>query len=228
MSQTAVFPLVGAVLGAILLAGCSSGPATPPSETYTSREEGFSVTYPSDWVKSTTGFGMNVSLTPPDQTGGTAFRDLIFVRVEGLAEEMPLDDFFSVKVARGAKAMADYKEIEKGAVKLNGQDARRLMWSYSHNETPVTSMAYFLVSGRRGYMIAGSAQVDRFAHRKASFEAVMSTFKVEGAQPAPAAPETPAPAAAPAPAETPAPAAEKPATPPAPAAAPAPAAPAEK
>ena len=188
-----------AVLAAICLAGC--GPEAPKSETYASQAQGFSVTFPADWGKTTGGLGMDLALRPPDQADGEAFRDVLFVHVEGLAEAMPLDDFFAVKAARGKKAMPDYKEIEKGAVELNGQDARRLVWSYTHAETPVQTMAYFLVSGSRGYMIAGSARAERFAQRQAAFEGIMATFKVEGAAaPAPAPTGAAAPSAAPAPA----------------------------
>jgi hypothetical protein len=173
-----------AVLAAIGLAGC--GPEAPKSETYASQSQGFSVTFPPDWAKTGGGAGMNLALRPPDQAEGEAFRDVLFVHVERLTDAMPLDDFFAVKSALGKKAMPDYKEIEKGAVKLNGQDARRLVWSYTDGETPVQTMAYFLVSGSRGYMIAGSAQAERFAQRKAAFEGILATFKVEGAAPAPA------------------------------------------
>jgi len=172
----------------LVLAGCA--PEPPASETYASPPEGFSVTYPSDWNKETGGYGMNLSLTAPGQADPNVFRDVVFVRVESLPGAMPLDDFFAVKVARGKEVMPDYKEIEKDPVRLNGQDARRLVWSYTHNETPVQSMAYFLVSGARGYMIAGSAQVERFSPRRPAFEAIMATFKVEGA-PAPATPAAP-------------------------------------
>jgi hypothetical protein len=171
---------LAAFVGAMVAAGCSSGPATPATETYTSEILGFSVTFPTDWSKSTGGYGMDLALMPPGQTDVTVFRDLVFVRAEALAEPMPLDDFFAVKMARGAKAMPGYAQIEKGPVKLNGQDARRAVWSYTHGDVPVMTMAYFLVSGGRGYMIAGSAHVDRFAQRKPGFDQVMATFKVTG------------------------------------------------
>jgi hypothetical protein len=180
MFKTAGFPVgAAAVLAALVLAGC--GPETPKSETYASKELGFSVTFPSDWEKSAGGYGMDLALRPPDQADVNVFRDTLFVRAEGLADAMPLEGFFAAKAAGGAKVMPDYKQIEKGAVKLNGQDARRLVWSYTHSGTPVQTMAYFLVSGRRGYMIAASARVDRFAQRKAAFEEIMATFKVEAA-----------------------------------------------
>jgi hypothetical protein len=205
MSGTAGSSLgAAAVLAAIFLAGC--GPEAPKSETYASQALGFSVTFPAEWAKTTGGLGMDLALRPPDQADEETFRDVLFVHVERLADAMPLDDFFAVKAARGAKAMPDYKEIEKGAVKLNGQDARRLVWSYTHEETPVQTMAYFLVSGNRGYMIAGSARAERFSQRKAAFEGIMATLKVEGAAaPAPAA--APTGAAAPSSAPAPAPAA---------------------
>jgi hypothetical protein len=218
MSRIAVFPLVAAaVLAALVAAGCGS--EKPKTETYVSQDRGFSVTFPCDWQKSTTGYGMDLEVVPPNQADSGGFRDALFVRVEGIGKTMSLDEFFVAKVAKMAAVVPDFKEIEKGPTNLNGQDARRLVWSYAHGNTPVQSMAYFLVSGQRGYTIAGSARVDRFAQREPAFEEVMATFKVEGA-PAAAAPAAPAattPPAAPA-----APAPDKPAAPAAPADSPAP------
>jgi hypothetical protein len=218
MSRIAMFPLgAAAVLAALVAAGCGS--EKPKTETYASQERGFSVTFPCDWQKSTTGYGMDLEVVPPNQVDSGGFRDALFVRVEGIGKTMLLDEFFAAKVAKMAAVVPEFKEIEKGPTNLNGQDARRLVWSYAHGNTPVQSMAYFLLSGQRGYTIAGSARVDRFAQRTPAFEEVMATFKVEGA-PAAAAPAAPAattPPAAPA-----ASAPDKPAAPPAPADSPAP------
>jgi hypothetical protein len=186
-ARSIVLLAAAAAVAALVAGGCSSEPAKPKAETYTSQAEGFALTFQSDWKKST-GYGMNLEVMPPGQDNPNAFRDDIFVRVEGLAEALPLEDYFAIKVAKGAKNMPDYKEIEKSSVKLGGLDARKLVWSYTNGETPVTCTAYFLVKGTKGFMVAGQASADRFAQREAEFEQVMSTFRLLGdeAVPAPA------------------------------------------
>jgi hypothetical protein len=183
------------VLGGLAAGGCES-PA-PKSETYTSDVEGFALTFPSDWTKSTSGRGMNLEILPPDQTDAGVFRDDIIVRVEGLAEVMPLEDFAAVKIAKVAKNVPGYKEITKDAVKVGGQDVRRLIFSYTNPnyDASVTSLTYFLVSGNRGYTVTANAATERFPARKAQFEEILGTFKLLGG---PSAAPSAAPAAAPA------------------------------
>jgi hypothetical protein len=185
------------MLGGLAAGGC--GEPAPTAYTYTSEQEGFSLTFPSDWTKSTGGYGMNLEIQPPGQDDPNVFRDDIFVRVETLPATMPVEDYCAVKIAKGVKKMPDYKEINKSATKLCGQDAWRLTYSYRNPnfDTPVTSVTYFLTSGMRGYVIAANAGSDKFAERKAKFEEILWTFKLLGeAAPAPAVPA--APAAAPA------------------------------
>ena len=184
------------VLGGLAGGGCTGEPA-PTTITYSSPEEGFSLAYPSDWKKSA-GYGMNLEIQPPGQDDPNVFRDDIFVRVEGMPAPMPVEDYFAAKVAKGVKNMPDYKEITKAATKLCGQDAWRLTYSYTNPnyDSKVTSIAYFLTSGKRGYMIAANADPERFDERKAKFEEILWTFKLIGSA-APAAAPAEAPAATP-------------------------------
>ena len=197
-----ILAVAALMLGGLAAGGC--GEAAPTAYTYTSEQEGFSLTFPSDWPKSTGGYGMNLEIQPPGQDDPNVFRDDIFIRVETLPAAMPVEDYCAVKIAKGVKKMPDYKEISKSATKLCGQDAWRLTYSYKNPtyDTPVTSITYFLSSGMRGYVIAANAGSDKFAERKAKFEEILWTFKLLGA-PA-AAPAAPAAAPAEAPAAAPA------------------------
>ncbi|MBM4018601.1 MAG: DUF1795 domain-containing protein [Planctomycetes bacterium] len=190
MLRTVPAALVAALAAAMAAAGCDSKPAAPTTETFTSQAQGFSLTFPADWRKSTPGYGMDLEIIPPDQKDPNVFRDDIFVRVEGLADPMPLEDYFDVKVAKGVKNMPDYKEIEKGPARLGGTDARRLVYSYVNDDTPVTSITYFVVSGLRGYIVAANVVTDRFRDRRIQFEEIVQTFRLLN-QPPPAPAEAP-------------------------------------
>jgi hypothetical protein len=182
------------ILCGLAAGGC--GEPAPTTTTYTNAQEGFSLTFPSDWKKSTSGYGMNLEIVPPGQNDPNVFRDDIFVRVENMADAMPIEDYFAVKVAKGVRNMPDYKEIAKGAVNVGGQDGRYLIYSYTNSiyDVQVTSITYFLTSGARGYIIAANGVAFRFHERKAAFEEILKTFKLLGA----AAPAAAAPDAAPA------------------------------
>ncbi|MCX5655435.1 MAG: PsbP-related protein [Planctomycetota bacterium] len=185
------------ILGGLAAGGC--GEAQPASEIYTSPQEGFSLTFPSDWKKSTSGYGMNLEIQPPGQNDPNVFRDDIFVRVEEMGKAMPVEDCIRVKIAKGVKVMPDYKEISREPVQVGGRDARRLIYSYKNPnyDVEVTSITYFLTSGTRGYTVAANAVSERFPQRKAQFEEVLGTFRLLGATAAPATAPT-APSAAPA------------------------------
>jgi hypothetical protein len=190
--------MTAVILGGLAAGGCESQ-SGPTTETYMSFPEGFSLKFPADWKKSIGGRGMNLEIVPPDQKDPNIFRDDIFVRVETMAEAMPVEDYFAVKVAKGVKNMPDYKEIARGSVNIGGRDGRYLTYSYTNTnyDVPVTSITYFLTSGTRGYMVAANAGSERFPELKARFEEILGTFKLLDAPIAPA--EAPAaPAAAPA------------------------------
>ena len=190
-----VLAVAALMLGGLAGGGCTGEPA-PTTSIYSNPQEGFSLAFPSDWKKSTSGYGMNLEIQPPGQTDPNVFHDDIFVRVENMPETMAGEDYFAVKVAKGVKNMPDYKEISKGQTKLCGQDAWRLTYSYTNPNynSQVTSITYFLTSGTRGYMIAANAGSERFAARKAPFEEILWTFKLLGV---PAAAPAAAPAATP-------------------------------
>jgi len=169
------------VLGALAAGGCGE-PAAPASETYASEPEGFALTFPSDWTKSTSGHGMNLEIIPADQQDASVFRDDIIVRAEGLPKEMPLEEFAAAKVKAVANSLLDYKEIAKGPMKVGGQEARSLTFSYTNPnfKVSVTSMACFLVSGKRGFTVTANAATERFPARKARFEEILGTFRLLG------------------------------------------------
>jgi len=173
-----------AMLVVLSAGGC--GPSQPQAQTHANPEKGFTITYPGTWHESTYGHGADVEIMPIDEDDPNVFRDNVLVRVESLRDPLTAEEYAGIKIAKGATIMPDYKEIEKGAGTLGGIEARRLVYSYTHGETPVTSIAYFAVSGRHGYMVLGSAVSNRFEEFKPTLEGIIATFRLTQA---PAAPE---------------------------------------
>jgi len=164
------------VLGAMLACG---GESQPPFQTHTNSLKGFAITYPTTWKESTFGHGADVEIMPAEEDDPNVFRDNVLVHVETLPKPMALEDYFSLKIDKGVKVMPEYKEIEKGPATLGATEARRLVYSYRHGNTLVTSIAYFTTSGQRGFMVLGSAVSENFQKFKPQLESIIATFKIE-------------------------------------------------
>jgi hypothetical protein len=160
------------------LAGCSG--SAPVS--YVDKESGYSMAYPGDWRKLSGSAGMDLKLVPADQTNPNVPRDTVLVHVETVDQPLSLETYFEAKAkaAEAAAPQVEFKETEKSFVTLNGQEARRLVYSMLGSQGRITSMVWFLVKGNRGYMILASAPTDRFDAVKPKFEEIAGHFKLEG------------------------------------------------
>jgi len=169
-----------AALVASVLGGCSP-PATPPNQQYIDKEKGFEITYPGDWKRWTGGIGQDLEIIPSDQTNPNVFRDNLLVHVETVPAGTTLEGFFASKVAATQRAdpEVEYQEIERLPVVLGSEDAQRLVYSMRHDGTQVTSAAFFLVRGGRGYTILCTAASEQFDKRRPEFEKIVGTFKLE-------------------------------------------------
>jgi len=168
------------VLGAL---GCESKPEAPQAWTHTDERQGFSVTVPPGWRSWGGSLSGDFVVMPADQTDPNVYRDNFLVHLEQLPPDMTLESFFGVKAAAGGRAPPEvaYKEIERGPAMVGGVEARRLVYSANIGETPVMSMACFLVAGGRGYSLIGAAATERFPAHKADFDGMISSFKLLGA-----------------------------------------------
>lgn len=175
----AVLVLAGVVAVTLFAAGCApKEPPKPEPNVIVNKFKGFSITYPGDWKTWEGGRGTDVEGYPPDQTDPNVLRDMLFVYVEDLPGALSLDEYAQVKSAHGTKVLPEYKEEETTSAELSGVPAKRVVYSAVMADTRVTSLAYFLVSGKRGYMIIGSADESRFAERKGEFEKIAATLKL--------------------------------------------------
>ena len=166
-----------AILAALALGGCRAEPSPPPQPlTYTSAENGFSLTFPGDWRSWEGGYGTALEIMPPGQTDPNIFRDIVLVSIETLPDPLTPEEYLGIKAAKGARAMADYAELERSTVALNGRPAGRLVYSCTVNGESVHSIAYFLVKRNRGYTLLASAALQRLPLRKAEFETIASSF----------------------------------------------------
>ena len=166
-----------ALLAVLSAGGCQPEPPPPPQpKTYTSTENGFSMTFPGDWRSWEGGYGTVLEVMPPGQVDPNVFRDIVLVSIETLPDPLTPEEYMAIKAAKGAQVMADYAELERSPVTLNGRPAGRLVYSSTINAEPVTSIAYFLVKGNRGYTLVAGAALQRFPLRKADFEKVASSF----------------------------------------------------
>ena len=187
--------LAAVVLAGLAVAGCQGGPESPKAQTFTSQAEGYSITYPGDWRQFKGGPTSDFSAIPLDQTDLSGVFDNLLVHTEMLKDPLTLDEYFGIKTAVMAKVPEEleFKELERGQATIGGMPAKKIVYTLKMDDTPVTSVAYFVVSGSRGYTVLATIATARFAARKAALDEMVNSLKLEGvAATAPTAPTAPA------------------------------------
>jgi hypothetical protein len=171
--------LAGAVALAVAASGCApQEPSKAEPQVFVNKVKGFTIAFPGDWKTWEGGRGTDVEGYPPDQIDPNVPRDMVFVYAENLPDVLTADEYARVKSEQGQKGLPEYKEFESKTVDLGGKPARRVIYSTVVAETPMKSLAYFLVREKRGYMIIGTADTARFDVRVPDFERIAATFKL--------------------------------------------------
>ena len=94
--------------------------------------------------------------------------DLHFVLFEEIDDGMnPVLDFF-----------VDFRHEDPDDILIDGRDAIRLRYSHRMEGTKLRVAAYFLVKGRRGFVLTSTALADTFSRYKRTFESIARSFRL--------------------------------------------------
>jgi len=178
--------LVGAV-ALIAAAGCAPQEPSPQPKVLTCEAKGYTLTFPPEWQTwDQGGRGTDLEGYPTDQPTSGDFRDMLFTYGEALPDSaVTLDDYANLKSTLAQQGIPGYTELESAEVDLGGATARRIVYTATLNGVPAKSVLYLLAKDRTGYMIAGTAAVERFDARLPEFEKIAASFAFT------AAPESP-------------------------------------
>jgi hypothetical protein len=165
---------------ALALAGCSGArgkPATPGQ--YTNQKDRFSIVSPPGWETKEAIMGVAVAFLEPYLGPSDDFRENLNVFVEKLPPSMDLDGYNNVSNANVEKLLTDFQRVQSDPVKLNGQDARRMVYRHRLGVFDLQVLSYLLVKDGRGYAITCSAKADAYKDHEPIFEQACQTFHAD-------------------------------------------------
>ncbi len=182
----------GAVLAAVLalsLAGCGGGvqtPATPagpggggglggavhPNEAnrFKAPAKGFSVVLPETWERQENAHGTVVLALSPQADASDTFRENINVVVEDLPGEYSVADYYLANQDQLRKVMTDFVEVQLGETIIQGQSAKRLVFTHRMGQLNLKVLQYYFSKGKRGFVVTCTAAPESYAQFEAEFE----------------------------------------------------------
>lgn len=162
-----------------------SDPVVPVGPKAVSRKElGFEITFSDTWAVKTSiqkrdTNGGEITATAPVAQGA---KDYAYVTAESedLPEGVTLKAFVQEMLSGFSKANLNYELIENVELKLSGADAVKAVYLSDRGDTKIRSKcaAYFLIVGRRGYMLRLFAYKDDYDKYANEFDAIVKSFKL--------------------------------------------------
>lgn len=150
------------------------------TETYTDSDNGFSITYPNDWVKgdATIADISSVLVVSPMESADDQFLENVSVTAEPLLEETNIDDYLDLALAGVTKNLPGFSELDRKDETLDGGSAKRVVYSYTSSGQKVKAIFYVRLKGFRGYVIVGTTSESQFDAKAELLEEVCRSFKI--------------------------------------------------
>ncbi len=172
--------VVCVIFACCLLSMCSGETIRIPGRHYHD-EMKFSIEFPKDWeIKE--GDGEETCLVEavsPWEDDEDAFSEYIGVDVEEFPEKIRLDELFDSMQEDQAREFSYFKELDRGDIEIDGQDAKYLLFEFKMVEGSNRAMSYTLVRGRKGYLISCVAEASKYDRYADAFEAAATSFRFE-------------------------------------------------
>jgi len=159
-------------LAMLVAPGCSGG-TKAGWELYENSEHGFQISYPEDWVESTSP-GSAVAFTDPDEDD---FIENVNVFVES-SYEYSLSDYAQAGRQSFLSVIEDGVISGEKDITVNGVDAQEWIITWSFQGIELKQRQACFVSDGKGYVITCSALPATYTTYVATFDEFISSFKL--------------------------------------------------
>ena len=123
--------------------------------------------------------GMTVVFLEPRSDPSDTFRENVNVVVEKLPTGINLDRYVKVSNENMLKLMTDYSEASSERVKLDENDAQRIVYQHRMGVFNLKCLLYLVVRNGRGYVLTCTARDNEYENHEATFEKTCKTFKIQ-------------------------------------------------
>ncbi|MBN2070565.1 MAG: hypothetical protein JW814_03820 [Candidatus Krumholzibacteriota bacterium] len=159
---------------------CSGKKPQDPGRYYSPDKE-FSIVFPDGWqVKVEDSFGGSFTeAVSPWESDEDIFSEYIGIDIEEMPQKTGLSDLFDSMVEEQAGEFDYFAEIERGDIRINGEEAKFLIFDIAMAEGKNRVISYTMVRGRKSCLISCVAEDLKYDEYKNMFERSAATFRFE-------------------------------------------------
>lgn len=148
------------------------------SGKYANKEKGFSITFPKNWETKEGIAGAVVASLSPRESDSDNFRENVNIVIEDLPKDLTSEEYYQAGIVNLRK-VPDFKEDQKGKITIDGKEAVWLIASHKSSNVSAKMIQYYVVKGKKAYVITGTALADSFGKYKPQFDQIAQSFKSE-------------------------------------------------
>jgi hypothetical protein len=171
-TRSLVLPLVLLVVLVVRGEGDARAQAMAP---YVSPTGLFSIVVPSHWEQRPLEGGGFIALSP-QESGADLFRENVNVVFESLPVALTAQQYAALSFQNMGASLANFRIVEQGQGPLGAQTAYWAVYTHTMNQ-PLMVLAFFVVSGGRGYVVTCTGTPVEFARWRPVFAQVANTFR---------------------------------------------------
>jgi hypothetical protein len=162
---------------AVMLSGCVT-PEEPGR--YYNRDLGFSIVFPDGWEIRTMENGWITLAVTEIEGPDDPWQEAVVVDVYETPGGFDLDSIFNDEVNKMVRRAEDFREEDRGEITIDGERARWILYTDRFAEVgDMMVLEYFLVRGRRAYILSVDAALGSFSDYEEVFISSVRSFRFE-------------------------------------------------
>ncbi|MBE7463556.1 MAG: hypothetical protein HS116_08640 [Planctomycetes bacterium] len=150
--------------------GLGGGSQVNEANRFKAPAKGFSIVLPETWERQENAHGTVVLALSQQADASDTFRENINVVVEDLPNEYSVSDYYDANQVQLRKVMTDFVEVQLGDTIIQGQPAKRLVFTHRMGELNLKVLQYYFSKGKRGFVVTCTAAPGSYAGFEAEFE----------------------------------------------------------
>jgi hypothetical protein len=169
--------LVALVVACVLVV-CAYAQKKTVYKTYSDKQKGYTIKYPSNWNNKTAA-GAEFFLYRPVEEPGQKFMENMNL-VTGPTEDMYLVEYVKSAEEKMKKEMPDFKIIGGGYGKIGSLDAFQMFYTFSarNGKYKLHNVLYIMVKDDKAYNLTGSALESTFNRFLPIFDTMSNSFRI--------------------------------------------------
>ncbi|MCE1246165.1 MAG: DcrB-related protein [Firmicutes bacterium] len=146
-------------------------------KTYTNKAKGFSIDFPSKWEVKEKVSDVDVIALSPVEGKSDKFRENVNVIALTVPTSVTLKVFYDENVKDMKKKLKKFTVVSESNTKINGQDARKLVYTHNMYNHTMKAAAYVMLKGGKACFITCTAAPETYSKWEAEFDKIAKTTK---------------------------------------------------